>query len=163
MSSARFEIVRTDAPQPWHARFRSANGRVVWTTENYTRRTAALAAIESMALEFGYRVETTQELSGSQRRLDLAHAIHPSAGWGIKVRDIDERYTPQPVVLEPPFYLGEITEFVGEGRAKRVGRVPFWHDRDYHWRHCYGDECTEGTPPAGTSVRGRTGSSEVTS
>lgn len=43
--SARFEIVRTDAEQPWHARFVGANGETVWTTENYLRRTDALEAI----------------------------------------------------------------------------------------------------------------------
>lgn len=47
--SARFEIVRTDAAQPWHARFRAANGRVVWTTENYARRSSALSAIDLLA------------------------------------------------------------------------------------------------------------------
>lgn len=41
-----FEVVRTEAG--WHARFRAANGRIVWTTEPYTRRRAALAAIESI-------------------------------------------------------------------------------------------------------------------
>lgn len=41
----RFEIVRTNAEQPWHARFRAANGRVVWVTETYTRRRAAVEAV----------------------------------------------------------------------------------------------------------------------
>ena len=44
----RFEIVRTDADQPWHARFRAANGRIVWVTENYRRRDSAAAAIDSI-------------------------------------------------------------------------------------------------------------------
>ena len=43
--SARFEVVRTDAEQPWHARFRASNGKVVWVTENYARRNGALNAI----------------------------------------------------------------------------------------------------------------------
>lgn len=43
--SARFEIVRTDAEQPWHARFRAANGRIVWTTENYSRRDDAIRSL----------------------------------------------------------------------------------------------------------------------
>lgn len=49
MSAPRFEIVRTDAPQQWHARFVAANGKVVWTTENYARRNGALKAIGSLA------------------------------------------------------------------------------------------------------------------
>jgi uncharacterized protein YegP (UPF0339 family) len=40
----RFEIVRTDAG--WHARFRAANGRIVWTTEVYARRGKAVNAIQ---------------------------------------------------------------------------------------------------------------------
>lgn len=40
----RFEIVRSDAG--WHARFRAANGRVVWATEVYQRRGKAVHAIE---------------------------------------------------------------------------------------------------------------------
>lgn len=46
--TARFEIVRTDAAQ-WHARFRAANGRVVWTTETYAWRDAALLAVLQVA------------------------------------------------------------------------------------------------------------------
>lgn len=42
--SARFEIVRTDAG--WHSRFRAGNGQIVWATEVYTRRRAALRAME---------------------------------------------------------------------------------------------------------------------
>jgi uncharacterized protein YegP (UPF0339 family) len=46
--AARFEIVRSWAPatnQEWHARFVAGNGRIVWTTENYTRRGKAMDAI----------------------------------------------------------------------------------------------------------------------
>lgn len=39
----RFEIVRGD--DGWWARFRAANGRVVWVTETYERRRAAEKAI----------------------------------------------------------------------------------------------------------------------
>lgn len=47
MSSARFEIVRTDAPQPWHARL-LFNGRITWRTENYVRMVGAERAILSL-------------------------------------------------------------------------------------------------------------------
>lgn len=60
--TARFEVVRTDAVQPWHARFRAANGRIVWTTEQYARRAGALTAIASIAGAFsesGYAVLRT--------------------------------------------------------------------------------------------------------
>jgi uncharacterized protein YegP (UPF0339 family) len=45
----RFEVVRTDAGQPWHARFRAANGAIVWTTENYARKRGAENAIDTFA------------------------------------------------------------------------------------------------------------------
>jgi uncharacterized protein YegP (UPF0339 family) len=48
MSAARFEIVRTLATQPYHVRFRAANGKVVWSTENYRRRPDAVRAIETL-------------------------------------------------------------------------------------------------------------------
>lgn len=53
--SARFEIVRTDVPQPWHARFVAANGRIVWTTEQYSRSSGARNAIGSFIDVFGAR------------------------------------------------------------------------------------------------------------
>jgi uncharacterized protein YegP (UPF0339 family) len=40
----RFEICRGD--DGWWARFRAANGRIVWVTETYERRRAAVAAVE---------------------------------------------------------------------------------------------------------------------
>lgn len=48
--SARFEICRGD--DGWWARFRAANGRVVWVTETYQRRRAAVNAIGSIASVF---------------------------------------------------------------------------------------------------------------
>jgi uncharacterized protein YegP (UPF0339 family) len=41
----RFEVVHT-GPRQFHARFRAANGEIVWTTETYTRRRTAWDAIE---------------------------------------------------------------------------------------------------------------------
>jgi len=62
--------------------------------------------------------------------------------------DKDERTPPPaPLVAEPPYYLGHV--FNGDD---------FWHDRDYHWRFCYGDECTRGEPPSGAEIKVRGGS-----
>lgn len=84
---ARFEVVRTDADQSWHARFRAANGRIVWHTENYTRRGRAVAAINSLVEPFlGCWIDPH---SGQ-----VAHRIDT---WNktdavlIEVRDVDER------------------------------------------------------------------------
>lgn len=47
--SARFELVHSDAEQPWHARFVAGNNRKVWTTETYRERNGALNAIACLA------------------------------------------------------------------------------------------------------------------
>ena len=93
--SARFEIVRTDAEQPWHARFRAANGRVVWTTENYARRRGALRAVESMVAPFtGSWVDRWWDFDLG-RIVDAV--IYRSNHWEktnarrLEIRDVDER------------------------------------------------------------------------
>lgn len=79
--SARFEIVRTAAGR--HARYRAGNGQIVWTTEVYARRRAALHAIELIACSKVY-------LSPFQD--------HPEIQWHdgelIEIRDVDERTKP---------------------------------------------------------------------
>jgi uncharacterized protein YegP (UPF0339 family) len=52
--SARFEVVRTDVEQPWHARFTAGNGEEVWrSSENYTTKGHARSAILVLAMAFG--------------------------------------------------------------------------------------------------------------
>jgi uncharacterized protein YegP (UPF0339 family) len=41
----RFEVVHS-GPRAFHARFRAANGEIVWTTETYKRRRDALHAVD---------------------------------------------------------------------------------------------------------------------
>lgn len=79
--AARFEIVQTDAEQPWHARFIAANGETVWTTENYTNRATAILAINFMASAFGGFV--WEPAAGT--------AVARPIGPDIEVRDVDER------------------------------------------------------------------------
>lgn len=43
----RFEVVHT-GPRQFHARFRAANGQVVFVTESYRRRRAAVRAIQQI-------------------------------------------------------------------------------------------------------------------
>lgn len=78
MSAARFEIVRTDAEQPWHARFRAANGRIVWTTEKYARRNAAVLAVH----QFGKPIKANRLWE---------HAVLTQRHGAIEVRDVDIR------------------------------------------------------------------------
>lgn len=75
--SARFEIVRTNASQPWHARFRAANGRIVWTTEQYARHNAAVLAVHQIAKPI---VCTPWE-----------HGVMVQQHGAVEVRDVDER------------------------------------------------------------------------
>ena len=93
---ARFEVVRTDAAQPWHARFRAANGRILWSTETYARRGRALNAIDCMTGAFGgawvdrwytpaVEVDAVVYLYDSWAKIDKVR---------IEIRDVDERVSP---------------------------------------------------------------------
>lgn len=73
----RFELVRTDAG--FHARFRAANGRVVWTTEVYKRRGKAVKAVELIA---GHPLYVSPFAAWPE-------VLH--AGEHIELRDADER------------------------------------------------------------------------
>lgn len=127
--AARFEIVRSAAG--WHARYRAANGRIVWTTEVYTRRRAALEAIESI-------VDAPITSSPFSDGPEISRHRAP-----LEVRDIDERTEPVELTLEPPFY-----SYVYSSDETS------WHDSEYHFRQCYDADCVEGTPPVGTEVGG---------
>lgn len=78
----RFEIVRTDAAQPWHARYRAANGRIVWTTETYARRDGAVNALRSLVVPLDSRVTAVGVRT-------IHDAVPP-----VEVRDVDERVAP---------------------------------------------------------------------
>ena len=81
---ARFEIVRTEAG--WHARFRATNGRIVWWTENYTRRRAAVFAVWAVAETFGGHIHGNEV-----RAHGTPSSLAVRAAW---LRDVDERATP---------------------------------------------------------------------
>lgn len=81
MSGARFEIVRTDAEQSWHARIIASNGEPLWVTENYADRRGAENAIRVLGEEVTYGA------------FDAAN-----------IRDVDERLSDEPIpytVVEP--------------------------------------------------------------
>jgi uncharacterized protein YegP (UPF0339 family) len=98
--TARFEVVRSDAPQPWHARFRAANGRIVWATETYAKRDSAINAITALARLFSptsqvwlSHVYIAGDLSGIDLRFGSGgHSTWPNA-HRLKVRYVDERVT----------------------------------------------------------------------
>lgn len=73
----RFEVVRTDAG--WHARFRAANGRIVWATEVYTRRVGAEDAVALLAIPHDARLTRVGVRT-------ITDKVPP-----IEVRTVDER------------------------------------------------------------------------
>lgn len=85
--SARFEIVRTDAEQPWHARL-IVSGRITWRVENLTRQIGAERAIESLLREVAgetwglrWNVEGVEKVAVSDSGI-----MHP-----LVVKYLDER------------------------------------------------------------------------
>lgn len=86
--SARFEVVRTDAEQPWHFRF-IANGRVVASSETYARKVGVQRGIEAMGR--GFSPVGMAMLDGDW--LHVWQDNDGAAGWkvAVPVRDIDER------------------------------------------------------------------------
>lgn len=81
--AARFEVVRTDADQPFIARFIASNGSEIWrASENYARRKGALNAISVLASTFGaYLYEPVSGVSVATQ----------TAAGDVEVREIDER------------------------------------------------------------------------
>jgi uncharacterized protein YegP (UPF0339 family) len=76
----RFEICRGD--DGWWARFRAANGRVVWVTETYERRRAALASIKVIARAFDHMAQVMSDRGETVVWVGLKH---------VEVREVDER------------------------------------------------------------------------
>jgi uncharacterized protein YegP (UPF0339 family) len=88
MNAARFEIVRTDAPQPWHARVIAGNGKKRWVTENYTHRRAAVAAIDGLAAIFYGHVMDDEE---GVTCLSARDSWNKTSRAVAEIREIDER------------------------------------------------------------------------
>jgi uncharacterized protein YegP (UPF0339 family) len=68
--TARFEIVQTDSPQPWHARWVAANGETVWWTETYANKQDAETSIFMLA---GARVEDSKIVGTLQPNYPVAY------------------------------------------------------------------------------------------
>ena len=88
--SAHFEVVRSDAPKQWHARY-VVNGRIVWTTPQLSRQVGAERAILSLAREFGYEQPRLTWWSDRHREKALT-AADPTRPW-LRVVYLDERST----------------------------------------------------------------------
>lgn len=91
----RFEICRGD--NGYWARFRAANGRIVWVTETYKRRAAGQDAIVNMAramhpnLRTFFHFDTIDGLpAGGELRVGVPGEDYLTA-HRIEVRELDER------------------------------------------------------------------------
>jgi uncharacterized protein YegP (UPF0339 family) len=104
---SRFEIVRTDAEQPWHARTKAGNGKIGWRTENYARRSTALDAIASVARDLSPTdqvwVSTGTDTGDGRSEVrygSFGHETYVTA-HRIAIRDVDERRTDPPDPTDP--------------------------------------------------------------
>lgn len=88
--SARFEIVRTDAVVPWHARLRAANGKILFTSENYWRRRDALTAVVAAFEAAGVRMDRppTPDIAAGRY---VGHPVFSNTAVSFEIRDVDER------------------------------------------------------------------------
>lgn len=75
MSQPRFEVVRSDVEQPWHARLRAGNGEIVWTSEQYARRADAKAAVDLLFEIFGRTRAALKEAGVLVRFVDERQAV----------------------------------------------------------------------------------------
>lgn len=90
MRKPRIQIVRSDAAQPFHVRIVAANNRIIFHSEQYTRRDSAMKAIVSLATAFGAldSNEWVQAIVDVDERdpnrcEDCGHAWHRHANaWG---------------------------------------------------------------------------------
>lgn len=103
--SARFELVRTDAEQPWHVRFVAPNGRIVWTTEQYGRRKSAINAVSSLCegllsgwVEMDWLYTKPTRSGQSYRIVRSGPAVvyrrdswNKTNGLRMEIREVDER------------------------------------------------------------------------
>lgn len=93
----RFEIVRTDAPEPWHARFRAANGQIVWTSETYRQKASAVRALDVLARFFSPTGQAwvSNVRVGNERTIEVRYGSEEHVTWGtahrVEVRTVDER------------------------------------------------------------------------
>lgn len=98
--SSRFEVVRTDAAQPWHARFVAGGDLTTWRTENYTRMVGAERAVLSLCRHLGMPVTGMKwNVEGVEKVLLQGTPDHVV---GPLVKYVDERAVPDDVSPEGP-------------------------------------------------------------
>lgn len=156
--SARFEVVRTNGDQPWHARL-VVNGRITWHTEQFARMVGAERAILSLLRA----VQAATAAGGMTWNVEGREKVvtnwrgNPLGGLPL-IEYLDERPEPPPEpVIDWPVYHRQITPL-----RRDAALEDYWHDRDLHWRNCFDDECDEAVPPVGAEVRVRFGVVKVT-
>lgn len=85
---SHFEVVQTDAEQPWHLRLVGSNGEPVMVSENYTDPRTAENAIAVAAEAFGVTIPRDPEWVGVT---ELVGYRSNGARVYVQVRHVDER------------------------------------------------------------------------
>lgn len=83
---SHFEIVRTGAEQPWHVRLVASNGKIIMSSETYTRRRRAESAVAVAAEVFGVSMNRPPTRDG-----DRLLGRGSGETYSFDVRYVDER------------------------------------------------------------------------
>jgi uncharacterized protein YegP (UPF0339 family) len=89
----RFEVVRTDAEQPWHARIVAANGKILFSSENYGRRRDALAAVAAAFGAAGVDMNRPPSEDAVPGRY-IGVPLFSDTEVSFEIREVDERTQP---------------------------------------------------------------------
>lgn len=98
VSDRRFELVESDAAQPFSVREIASNGRQTWrTAENYARKEGALRALVTHIswLHPRIRVWLSNGTGGVELRIGMPDDTYLTARV-VEVRDVDKRTKVQP-------------------------------------------------------------------
>lgn len=89
---SRFEIVRTDADQPWHTRLKANNGQIVLHSENYAEHDSAANAVAVAAEAFGITMTRPPELGDPEvDGVGFMGEAPNGQRYCFDVREVDER------------------------------------------------------------------------
>jgi uncharacterized protein YegP (UPF0339 family) len=89
--SAHYEVVRSDAKQPWHARLVAPNGRILMSSETYAHKIDAERTIISTARahDVGVRGLRWNNVEGTEKVMVTEGGN--VLGWAPHVTYVDQR------------------------------------------------------------------------
>lgn len=94
---SHYEIVRTDAEQPWHTRLVGRNGEIVQSGENLAERDDAANVVAIAAEAFGIQMSRPPEQADPETQGAGFLGEMPSGHVHVfEVREVDERQPEDP-------------------------------------------------------------------